>query len=437
MRRDGNFAVSLPPAAALAAVIGLLACGQQPHKVPRVFLSAVQSRDFQTVVDLTAFWQDEIADIKARNPKALWEEAVGAYRKGKITALSESKPGYWREYGEALRGLMGDPIGDIRGLSRLLPGSARWTINEARANGSRIICYVAIDYPDISEAPVAGSQLLRRTIVELVCDSRGLFVSARQLQDGNAFWAGGAELSAAIAKRFLQLGQLDVAVAHLEPLRANGKLSTEGASVLAAAYCQRVMNQCAPEERCKADVRGALALEPGLKMQLMNWFLSRAGEKLGAGEDLTALYYVRIASVFISGEVDLEARAQNLKDAAADRFVKRAERRMREYNHPFLTVAPELLEPAVGLSEVARRKVGQMAAAYLSRSLAGGRVYTSDFQVLEWCKKVGVRFPSASVSELLKLGHRIPEHEPAVLDMWGKVNLRAEWEKRVREVGSQ
>ena len=81
--------------------------------------------------------------------------------------------------------------------------------------------------------------------MELVCDSRGLFVSARHLQDGNAFWEGGAELAAAIAKRFLQLGQLDVAVDRLEPLRANGKLSTEGASVLAAAYCQRVMNQCA------------------------------------------------------------------------------------------------------------------------------------------------------------------------------------------------
>ena len=120
-------------------------------------MSAVQSRDSQTVVDLTAFWQDEIADIKARNPKGLWEEAVGPYRKGKITALSESKPGYWPEYGGALRGFMGDPIGYIRGLSCLLPGSARWTINEARANGSRIICYVAIDYPNISEAPVAGS----------------------------------------------------------------------------------------------------------------------------------------------------------------------------------------------------------------------------------------------------------------------------------------
>jgi len=90
----------------------------QPSVIAR-YIQAIQKRDFKTIIDLTSYYQQQVAGIKAQNPHVLWPKLIGEYCKSKKSSFSQH-PGYWQNYGESLGAMIGDPAAAIRSLQGLL-----------------------------------------------------------------------------------------------------------------------------------------------------------------------------------------------------------------------------------------------------------------------------------------------------------------------------
>lgn len=151
------------------------------------YIKALQARDFKTIIDLTASYQAEIAQIKSQNPQVLWSKLIKEYYDGKISAFSK-QPDFWGDYGEAMAAMMGDPAKDIRSLAALFPPPSRWKITETRNQGG-IITYVSVDYEAQTTSPIVGGKRLRKTIVQFQTDARtGLVQAAGRLAAGDEYW---------------------------------------------------------------------------------------------------------------------------------------------------------------------------------------------------------------------------------------------------------
>jgi hypothetical protein len=61
--------------------------------------------------------------------------------------------------------------------------------------------------------------------------------------------------------------------------------------------------------------------------------------------------------------------------------------------------------------------------------------FVAAFEILDIMKKLGLRIPAPEVPQFLRLGQTIPQALPQVFG-FQRIDARAEWEKRVRELAA-
>jgi hypothetical protein len=79
------------------------------------YIEAVKKRDFKTIVDLTFTYQQEVAQIKSANPRALWPKLIDEYYSQKINNLTEASS-FWSDLGRQTMAMMGDPSQGLRAI---------------------------------------------------------------------------------------------------------------------------------------------------------------------------------------------------------------------------------------------------------------------------------------------------------------------------------
>lgn len=264
----------------LSLFFTLSAAAQSPVALNPVgaYIGAIQKQDFKTVIDLTYTYQQEVARIKAANPQVLWPKLTAEYYSTKESSFRQ-QAGYWQNYGETLRALMGDPAQAIRALRSVLPPSCRWRVTESRTDQvqdsvafgryQRTRVYVTIDYPAPADSPLVDQKLIKQTILEFTVNATSqLIMAATELPQGRVYWtAGPPDVHIAMAKRFVNSQLWDASIAELEPLERSGQLTTEGKRVLAQAYFQTAVQRCLPshsgkEQECTPIVKRAATLDP-------------------------------------------------------------------------------------------------------------------------------------------------------------------------------
>ena len=108
----------------------------------RRYLTASQHKDFKTIIDLTATFQDSVKNIKSSNPKVLWAKLIGQYYDELTRSLAQQAP--------------------------LIPPSAQWAVTEQRpGQANQTTVYVTVHYATPSDSPVVGQQRLKQSILQL------------------------------------------------------------------------------------------------------------------------------------------------------------------------------------------------------------------------------------------------------------------------------
>ncbi len=208
------------------------------------YIQAIRKKDFKTVIDLSDFYQQHVADIKAQNPRALWPKLIEEYYESTIPRFS-TEPSGGASFAEMSFAMMGDPAQSIRAALVLLPSSCKWTISESRPGPQADSVYVTVDYPEIKDAPVVGSQLLRHTILQFTLNRpTGLVGAIQKVSRADTYWTGDPSTRIAMARRFYAVGLWDQAISQIEPLESQNELSTERQDLLTSAYSQRASHEC-------------------------------------------------------------------------------------------------------------------------------------------------------------------------------------------------
>lgn len=426
------------------------------------YIRAIQNQDFKTVVDLSAASQAAVTAIKARNPKVLWDKLVGEYYQQESATLSatiserEAEPTFsWAAYAEALLpSNSGAPTQIIRALRGFLPGSSKWAVSETRPLPGGETVYVTVTYPAIGDAPILGSQLLKQTILQFSIDSPNRLVAAVQkVPQADVYWPSSLDVRTVMAKRFFTAGQVDAAIAQLELVRSENKLSAENQILLASAYFQHVTRQCF-EERvssntskrllrfrgednlCTTDIRQAIALNPGLKRDWIAQLRASAAFDLEASEPELAAPMLKMAAQFAAGDPEVESLIALSSKAVGEFYMARAESHIKDLHWHFQdkNVVDDLEKAIELLPDEARRRGFEMAREHL-QSYVKDSGFGAAFEILGIMKKLGLRIPAPEVPRLLGLGQTIPTNLPTVFG-FQRIDARSEWEKRVRELAA-
>lgn len=154
------------------------------------YIEALQKRDFRTVIDLTYRYQQEVAQLQAGNPQVLWPKVTEDYYSRRIKSF-EGDPNPLATFQEGIAGLGGDPTGNIRAISRLLPLSCRWKLLETRADRERQLVgvYISLSYPSFETSPVIERRFLQSAILEVEVEpSSGLVVFLSRVTEGDTYW---------------------------------------------------------------------------------------------------------------------------------------------------------------------------------------------------------------------------------------------------------
>lgn len=183
--------------AAVVTVTVLSKMGSRPAQsdVASKYIQAIQQRDFKTVIDLTATYQHEVAQIKAQNPQALWPKLISQYYDAKITDLSREKEPILQVFLDPLTG----PDRPIRTTARLLPSACSWSVSESRTQRvtnpwsgreyDQTTVYVTVSYPTVQGSPVGDSGRLKQVILSFDVDrDSGMVVSMGRLPAGDVYW---------------------------------------------------------------------------------------------------------------------------------------------------------------------------------------------------------------------------------------------------------
>src|SRR5579883_128097 len=196
-------------ALAQTAVYGQQPSGESAQKsaqssVVTKYINALQKRDFKTVIDLTASYQADIAQIKAQNPQVLWPRLLSEYYDKKISEFSKQAD-YWESYGEAMSAMLGDPAQALRATAVLLPIASKWTITESRDTVIRNpltgtaavrITYIQVAYAKPETSPIVEvpsafqvNKRLKKCIVQFETDPKTQLVrSVGRLAAGDEYW---------------------------------------------------------------------------------------------------------------------------------------------------------------------------------------------------------------------------------------------------------
>jgi tetratricopeptide (TPR) repeat protein len=434
------FSLSLPVANLIAQ--GTNQAGSSA--VVAKYMSAFQKRDIKAIIDNTYNYQREVAQIKAQNPQALWPKLIAEYYAKKTAALSQA-PGYWQNYTESVLGMSGDPAQGIRSLFGLIPHSSKWAITEARPGPQGTTVYVTVNYPDISEAPIAGPQVLKQTILNFTLSTPPtLIVAMQKVSKADVFWTGGPDLHTAMAKRYLAAGLWDAAISQLEPLESASTLSADGRGLLASAYLQHVTQQCferfvngpkifvrfKDDNQCMSIVTKALALNPNLKRVWVNQLLSNANASLEAEQPDSASSLLRLASQFSGGDSELEALSGKLRLEAAGQYIHWAVYNFAHQNNrdsvfvqgnvrSARELVPNVLESEAGLEMVKQR----IREAVDSKAREGDALANNYFfGILDFMQTYRITIPSQELPEFLNWANQ--------------TSAPADWQRRVKELAA-
>jgi hypothetical protein len=411
------------------------------------YIQAIQKRDVKTIIDLSGFYQQHVADIKAQNPRALWPKLIGEYYESTIPRFT-AEPSGGASFAEMSFGMMGDPAQGIRAALVLLPSSCKWAISETRPGPQADSVYVTVEYPEIKDAPVVGSQILRHTILQFMVDRpTGLVGPMQKVTQADAYWTGGPNVRTAMASRFYAVGLWDQAISQLEPLVSQNELSTERQDLLASAYSQRASHECfatatnvnvpghpkfqqfGNNPQCLPDIRRAVSLKPSLAKGWANQLLTSSNESLQAGALESASSLLKMAPEFVAGDQQLEAKAGKLRLEVAARYLHLALYNFaHQGNGDSVFVQRDIrnaqeLSPDLLRSEVALEVLGQCL-----REAADGKAHGDGFAdmyffgILSFMKKYGIAIPSNKSTEFLE---------------WAdQTKSPAQWRKAVAELTS-
>lgn len=175
------------------------------------FILAIQKREFKPIINQMYSYQSEIAAIKKRNPRVLWDKLLTEYYDDKTSRLS-AQQSFWGDYGDSLSAMAGDPTKDIRTAMFFLPSSCKWSISESRFERvsdsilygpySRTLVYVTVDYPSIDSSPEINHEFLKQTILVFSMRSgTDSIMSVKRIEKADVFWSKPYPPSAA---QFLQ-----------------------------------------------------------------------------------------------------------------------------------------------------------------------------------------------------------------------------------------
>lgn len=174
-----------------------------PEKQTEKFITAVQKKDFKTIFDTSYYYQMELSQIKANNPKALWQKLTTEYYESKKSVLFEQKEesltDAWVRFGGEIFGSPTDPAKNILALLGFLLPSPKWKVVESkkekqldRWSGRQydvFIVYVTLGYKTVEESPVIGSKVLKETILGFLFDAKtGLYMRSSRVVKGDVYW---------------------------------------------------------------------------------------------------------------------------------------------------------------------------------------------------------------------------------------------------------
>jgi hypothetical protein len=150
---------------------------------PNRFLRALQARNWNEVLELTAGYQEVVSSIRGGNPKTLWPRLIGEYRDTVRSGLAKE------QY----------PIASLRDVAFLVVPTCIWRITETRIQDvdsfafgrhKRLTAFVDITYSREDRAPIVDGRALKHTVVSLAFRAEnGLFLEGKRLTEGDAFWS--------------------------------------------------------------------------------------------------------------------------------------------------------------------------------------------------------------------------------------------------------
>ena len=161
------------------------------------YIEGVKKRDFKTIIDLTFTYQQEVAQIKSANPRALWPKLIDEYYSQKIKSLTEASS-LWGDLGRQTMAMMGDPSQSLRAIFYYLPQTANWKVSEVRKGtvltsglGQYVqtTIYITVDYPFDASTPLVNKSFLKQTMLNLSVHSGSqLVVGISKVDGADRFW---------------------------------------------------------------------------------------------------------------------------------------------------------------------------------------------------------------------------------------------------------
>ena len=142
----------------MLCVVGCSSTGYQKHA--ENLLIAIQKGDFETVFDMSHYYQDKISHIENQYPKTLWQEKSTEYYESREKAF----------YSETFMAVMGfisdEPTHDLRQLRELISNSSGWDILEARKEKEALLLStrdVYVVYVKFDDETIVGLRFHAKT----------------------------------------------------------------------------------------------------------------------------------------------------------------------------------------------------------------------------------------------------------------------------------
>lgn len=342
----------------IATVVSPTEAAPTPETQARMFIEAIQKQDFKRIFDMTFYYQTELSQMKASNPKALWEKLTAEYyeskKSGVMSRQAESLTDAWARFGGALFNTPTDPSADICALMGLLIPSCSWRVSETRAQKQLdqwtgrqrdiTVVYITISYPTVGKSVIVGNQVLKEVILAFNFDkASGLYLKNARVPKGDVYWHGTPDIDAEVGQKFFLNGQYKIAIDRLRLLHQKGTLNRLGENTLALALFERVTREGFPRfgggyygpnpyssYDWKADVEEAIQLDSSIRQRWIDFLVPlmtrNANSAFGrfSGGDQAVIKVALTATEFGRGFPDLESKVRPHVHDLAKIFIERA-----------------------------------------------------------------------------------------------------------------
>jgi len=141
-----------------------------PAKVVADYIDALENHDIKRCLDLSEGMVGEIAQIKANNPRALWDKLIQEHYDKSIQAFNS--------------------VPEVtENLNMLYPHGVSWKITETRRTPEATIVYVTFDFPTLEQAPYENGKFLKQSMTQFnLSPKSGLMIGFDRVEAGNVFY---------------------------------------------------------------------------------------------------------------------------------------------------------------------------------------------------------------------------------------------------------